>query len=484
MISLMPPEQKNHFNLSTTLLGIAGLLVVVWGAYSYLQSKGFFKGGNNTISATASVVPTAPAADYSAVGQSTKIQDVSGAPAKTVPGAAVAIAPTLPYRATPFNGNAWIYDWGSASITNSALSFGAATSSTGGDLFLASSSAWTNYAVSANIDWQAGASFGIIARFFDAKDFVYCDFGNKTVSIVQRIDGVDAAVAQGVSANYGAGTMENLGISVYGNDVACTVGGAEALAVSITQNEPTTGGIGLISWDATPGVSKISVDHLSATALSADSIIAPFPAPAPVAPTATATATALTAATSTAPAAKLNLPYSETNFINDANWQATWGAVNIDSLNANAMDIGSAANTTGGTTILQNTNSWINYGFSATIDWSKGETFMVIGRYADADNYVACNFVRDPNNSGAATIELEKFVNGNETTIILRSCFRCRVRKRHALLIITQSQTPAVGLMPSVRSRAVLGSQHGIRRLITAKFPLSRFLSRQTINRT
>ena len=199
------------------------------------------------------------------------------------------------------------------------------------------------------------------------------------------------------------------------------VNNMEVLGATIPQGEPSHGGIGLISWDATPGISRIAINNLEATTLLTNNITVPFPvAPAPatimaVATSSNTSAVSVTTSTAVAPVKKLEIPYSETNFTDDTNWQKTWGVMATDT--SNFMDIESAADTSGGSAVLNNTDNWINYRVSATLDWLKGETFMIIGRYADSGDYVACNLVRDPNNAGAVMIELEKFVNGNEATL-------------------------------------------------------------------
>lgn len=425
----MLSDQDKGLDFKTIAIGVAGLAIVALAFFLYAQNFGFLKKSPST------TATSTPAGDYSAIGNSTSttkmVQVVgtanvpTGATStknQTTPAAPAIV--TLPFKAPPFIGTEWNYDWGAAYLTDGTLSFGAATTTSGGDLFLASSSNWTNYNAQASVDWLSGASFGIAARVSDLKNFVYCDFSDGSAQIVLRTNGNDATVAQSATVNRGAGTVQALGIDVYGSDVACTVGGAEVLGATISNNEPAAGGIGLISWDKTPGASRISISSLQASPLANDMITVPFPAPVS-APAATTTATstgstegavaAISTTTSTTPVVKLAIPYSENNFANDINWQKTWGLMTVDS--SGAMHVGNTNETSGGSAVLANTDNWINYHFSATVDWLSGQTFMAIARYVGPGDYVACNFVQDPNVPGSVTIELEKFVNGNEATL-------------------------------------------------------------------
>jgi hypothetical protein len=148
-----------------------------------------------------------------------------------------------------------------------------------------------------------------------------------------------------------------------------------------------------------------------------NNILVPFPV---VATTSTAMIDPATSSSSTpavipTPPAKVKLPYAIDNFSSDVNWQRTWGVMSVD--DSHFLKVMSAADTSGGEVILGNTNDWIDYGMTATLDWVKGQTFMIIGRYQDPNNYVGCNFVKDSNAPGAVLIQLKKYVNGNGATI-------------------------------------------------------------------
>lgn len=412
-------NEEGRPSVFSVLLGIAGLAIAGWLGFSYLKNLPFWSGHAAAV---------ASQADYSAVGNATNTmktvgqasppQGNTGGPGKSYePSPAVHSASSLPlpFSAPPFDGAQWIYDWGSTSVINGALQFGAATATggtaatTGGDVFLAGASAWQNYAVAAQVHWYAGESLGIIARLADGKNFVYCDFGDKSAQIVLRTNGTDKVIASAATPNSGAGSIQSFGVNVYGNDVACIVNGAEVLGAAVS-GVPASGAIGLISWDPTPGVSKVAVLGLTVSPLATDSITVPFPEEV----SSTAVTVVPAAATSTVPA-KLEMPYLQTNFTHDPNWQGTWGVTKVDG--ANSLEIGSATSTSGGSAILFNTDQWNNYTFTATLDWTKGETFMLMGRYANSENYVACNFIHDPNNPTGVIISVEKFMNGNETTL-------------------------------------------------------------------
>lgn len=79
----------------------------------------------------------------------------------------------------------------------------------------------------------------------------------------------------------------------------------------------------------------------------------------------------------------------EDNFKEHNGWLKTWGKL---SLKDNSMILEASSNSTGSSVFLDGTNTWINYAFQTNINWRKGSNVVLLARYSDDNNYLACNF--------------------------------------------------------------------------------------------
>jgi hypothetical protein len=106
-----------------------------------------------------------------------------------------------------------------------------------------------------------------------------------------------------------------------------------------------------------------------------------------------------------------SLPYSigtfGDRFGKTDDWSSWWGNISKDN---GLLAIGASASTTGGGALLTGSDAWGDYTFQATIDWQKGETFGLVARYKDDNNYVVCEF--DEKYVGTVHMRLEQHVDG------------------------------------------------------------------------
>lgn len=76
-----------------------------------------------------------------------------------------------------------------------------------------------------------------------------------------------------------------------------------------------------------------------------------------------------------------------TDFAKDRGWEKTWGKQIVAK---NKLEL-TTDNSEGGSVILDGSYNWKDYNFTADIDWDMGDSFTLIARYIDGNNYVACN---------------------------------------------------------------------------------------------
>lgn len=82
-----------------------------------------------------------------------------------------------------------------------------------------------------------------------------------------------------------------------------------------------------------------------------------------------------------------SLPYFD-DFNNYNGWIRVFGSLSIED---NLMILGSRSST-GGSVFLDGSYQWKDYIFKGEIELLKGQTFTLLARYKDGDNYVACGF--------------------------------------------------------------------------------------------
>jgi hypothetical protein len=113
--------------------------------------------------------------------------------------------------------------------------------------------------------------------------------------------------------------------------------------------------------------------------------------------------------------ANLALPYRESNFAGDANWQTTWGAETVT--NEGSLQLAAGANSIGGAVYLKNDPLWTNYAMNAVVDLAGGQTFGLMADYHDASNYILCEYTASP---GTVNVQFDQFTDGYKTALTPR----------------------------------------------------------------
>jgi hypothetical protein len=339
----------------------------------------------------------------------------------SVSSSSVSVSPlALPYslNASTSNETYWPKAWGNISFANNSLVLAPDPTTHGANSFLNGASSWSNYAVSANVSWLMGGWFDIVVRATNnTQNFVYCKFGPDGTGIVRRVNRADTQIAFTPASTTAdvQGVTEKFGMKVYGSDIACTIANQEVVGVRVENGESHAGGIGFVIFGQPQEQKKVEVNNIHVSALSSNTIIAPFPvAPAtppavvPASPAEAAPSTPAAVPTSVATTTK-TLPYFADTFGAGDGWGSSWGTF----LEAtDSLTIGANDSIPSGGTLLAGTSAWDNYTFQATLDWTKGETFGMFARHTDNQNYVVCEF--DERFLGDIQMRIEQFVQGNK----------------------------------------------------------------------
>lgn len=100
------------------------------------------------------------------------------------------------------------------------------------------------------------------------------------------------------------------------------------------------------------------------------------------------------------------LPYQDT-FTEDKGWFRTWGNFVI---NDGMLDITAKGEAKGSSVFLDGSGQWTDYAFSAQIASMKGNSALLVARYRDDANSLACYF-------SSRYFRIEQVVNGTETVL-------------------------------------------------------------------
>lgn len=182
----------------------------------------------------------------------------------------------LPYAIADFHGDTnWKTSWGATNVTwSGALDLTAGPGSTGGAVYLQNANHWTNYELDGTIDWTAGKTFGLMANYRDASNYVLCKFERAdqttvTMRLEEYRNGVEIFLTPiaDVAWNGGPETDVLASMKVGGLYGTCSFAGASISNATIgpgnsAMTSAGNGSIGFLATDPAPQVSQIIIKEI------------------------------------------------------------------------------------------------------------------------------------------------------------------------------------------------------------------------------
>lgn len=195
-----------------------------------------------------------------------------------------AVAPaTLPYSIGTLSntfgpGDGWGDWWGAVSQSSSVITINAKPSGTGGGILFPASDAWTDYTFQAVLDWNAGETFGLMARYQNDNNYLLCNFDEQNVGTIhmileQYVNGVRTELADGNVSNYNqaGGVNISAAIQVDGDQASCGFN-YHAISTTVAGDNVSPallkGGIGFTTWNPTVGKGQIVVKSVGVSTSS------------------------------------------------------------------------------------------------------------------------------------------------------------------------------------------------------------------------
>lgn len=263
-------------------------------------------------------------------------------------------------------------------------------------------SGWKNYAIETTISREKGRSVSVIIYYADEENYISLNWSGQFLELIEYRDNKERVLASAYAGN--ARNTISVTLSIHNGIVTAFFDSG-----IITNGVPTLlprGAAGFGVWDP----SEIAQGTLKKFELK--SIDAPVRKTFPSVPVTSSVPveTQTGAVVEAVPIViKKTLPFY-TNRFNETDWKDNWG---VHTVIDGALRIGSLASSTGSNISLSGSTSWTNYVVKTKVDWLKNDTFSLLVRMQDPNNYIACSYT----NYGASA-SLVEVVNGRSSTII------------------------------------------------------------------
>jgi len=173
---------------------------------------------------------------------------------------------TLPHNSGNFS--LWEANWGKTEFnTDGIFTLKASPETNGGQISLKNSNELKDYTVTIDSQVKQG-TITIIVRYVNDDNFLACNFSGRYIEIVQKVNGQSSVVAYTSVAEYPYATFfnenTNLGVSVNGNTIGCTLVGNEFnISFNKVDSKLSKGGVAIQTWVNAKGISEINIRKIS-----------------------------------------------------------------------------------------------------------------------------------------------------------------------------------------------------------------------------
>lgn len=182
---------------------------------------------------------------------------------------------TLPFSVTNFSNVAvWQPLLGDLSskfsdyYNTNLLSLTSAANSTDGFAELSGSEDWKDYLYTAHLNFVSGTTFSLVARYKDSSNYAYCTFAQHGTTRINVVSGGKNSTVLQLTKHINSipyVTGITYAVRVKGNEIECLVDNVP-ISANVTAM-PTSGGIGVKSYNQVQGTGKILVQDIEVKAL-------------------------------------------------------------------------------------------------------------------------------------------------------------------------------------------------------------------------
>jgi peptidoglycan/xylan/chitin deacetylase (PgdA/CDA1 family) len=151
----------------------------------------------------------------------------------------------------------WIPAWGNVELGRNNFTLSSLPETTSASTFLDGTAMWDNYSFDASVTWNAGNAI-VLGDVVNSSTYHSCVFKEGEVRIQRTINGKSETLAQKSDPRIAYGDTR-IGIRVHNSTIECTWNFASILA---TESRDFKGGIGLQTWDETPGTANLRISSI------------------------------------------------------------------------------------------------------------------------------------------------------------------------------------------------------------------------------
>jgi len=169
---------------------------------------------------------------------------------------------TLPYFDDFLKKKGWKKTWGNIDFKDQSVSMGSHASTTGSMVFLDGSHLWQNYVFKADVYFEKGQTYSIVAGYKDNSNYVFCSFTPLSVRLEQMVEG-ERKVLNEFKGKFDLLEKEkNIGIGFSGKDASCYLDNKRVIDTSDIDDRLDSGGIGFKTWDPQFNNSEMAIKNV------------------------------------------------------------------------------------------------------------------------------------------------------------------------------------------------------------------------------
>lgn len=171
---------------------------------------------------------------------------------------------TLPFTASFDHDQGWVGIWGTHTFKNNILTLHPNPGESGAAVILDGTADWQDYTVTMRVESPNHTGFAIYGRYETEENHALCNFGNDFVHVEQVVDGVRRVIKGNRAPDMMPDGITDVSMRIEGRNVTCTMGNI-SVETPFLEEPLTQGGVGIKTWDATPGLAALMVHEFSSS---------------------------------------------------------------------------------------------------------------------------------------------------------------------------------------------------------------------------
>lgn len=168
------------------------------------------------------------------------------------------LAKSLPYEDDFSSNDGWLVAWGSSEMGRNNFLLKATPELTSASAYLDGTALWDNYSFETSANWHQSFAL-ILADVVNSKTYHACAFAPGEVRIQKIVNGETTTLKTVKNRAIAYGDDVHMGVRVHGDTIECTWNFASVIE---DYSRDFSGGVGVQTWEETPGAAQIQFASL------------------------------------------------------------------------------------------------------------------------------------------------------------------------------------------------------------------------------